>query len=303
MVGTSCGPHRVFVCTPCGQGDQFLADQRPRTVPDLRGHDPHPCGQKIVADPPLRAGHRRLEPYPDVVGTVRGDVVTAVCRELEIVGNPERARSQQAYMKSAMPFRGITAPLLTATLRPVLADPAYRLADRSEWEATIRALWDDAAFREERYAALALSGHRHYQPWARDHSAMPLYLHLIETGAWWDFVDEIASRRVGPVLRAHPETESDRMRSWAAADSIWVRRAAILSQLSSKNETDRQLVLDCITPNLASREFFIRKAIGWSLRQYAQSGIAAADWVRATVDELGPRLSPLSRREALKHLG
>jgi 3-methyladenine DNA glycosylase AlkD len=229
-------------------------------------------------------------------------MVDAVCRALENVGDPARAEGQQAYMKSAMPFRGVTAPQLKAILRPLLADPAYRLVGCDEWEATIRGLWDDAQFREERYAALAISGYRLYRPWARGRSAMPLYRYLIETGAWWDFVDEIAARRVGPVLRAHPEAEAERMRSWARAESMWVRRAAILSQLSSKGETDRQLLLDCITPNLTDREFFIRKAIGWSLRQYARSDTAAVDWVRRSVDQLGPLLSTLSRREALKNL-
>jgi len=237
------------------------------------------------------------------MGVVRGDVVDAVCRELETAGDPDLAKGQQAYLKSTMPFRGISAPALKATLRPVLADPAYLLTGRDEWEATVRRLWDAARFREERYAALAISGHRLYRHWAQDRSAMPLYRHLIESGAWWDLVDEIAAHRVGPVLRAHPETESDRMRSWASAGHMWVRRAAILSQLSSKDETDRQLLLDCITANLADREFFIRKAIGWSLRQYARSGASAADWVRCRVDEFGTRLSPLSRKEALKHLG
>jgi 3-methyladenine DNA glycosylase AlkD len=237
------------------------------------------------------------------MAVVRDDVVDAVRRELEMAGDPDLAKGQQAYMKSTMPFRGISAPKLKATLRPLLADPTYLLTVRDEWEATVRRLWDAAQFREERYAALAISGHRFYRRWARDRSAMPLYRHLIESGAWWDLVDEIAVHRVGPVLTAHPETESDRMRSWATADNMWVRRAAILSQLSSKDETDRQLLLDCITPNLADREFFIRKAIGWSLRQYARSGTSAADWVRCRVDELGTRLSPLSRREALKHLG
>ena len=237
------------------------------------------------------------------MGAVRDDVVNAVCRELERVGNPDRAKGQQTYMKSTMPFRGIGAAQLRATLRPLLADPAHILTGRDEWEATVRRLWDAARFREERYAALAISGHRLYRHWAQDRSAMPLYRHLIESGAWWDLVDEIAAHRVGPVLRAHPETESDRMRSWATAGHMWVRRAAILSQLSSKDETDRQLLLDCITANLADREFFIRKAIGWSLRQYAHCGTEAADWVRRSVEDLGPRLSPLSRREALKHLG
>ena len=233
---------------------------------------------------------------------VRGNLVDAVCRVLEQVGDPDRARGQQAYMKSTMPFRGIGAPDLKATLRPLLADPAYRLLTRDEWEATIRRLWDGAQFREERYAALAISGHRLYRSWAQDRSAMPLYLCLIETGAWWDFVDEIAARRVGPVLRAHPGPEAERMRSWATADNMWVRRAAILCQLSSKDDTDLPLLLDCITPNLTDREFFIRKAIGWSLRQYAHTGTEAADWVRRTVEQLGPQLAPLSRRETLKNL-
>jgi 3-methyladenine DNA glycosylase AlkD len=236
-------------------------------------------------------------------GTARDDLVEAVRSEIGKVGDPERAKGQQAYMKSVMPYRGVTAPQLKATLRPLLADPAYRLVDPDEWEATIRRLWDDARFREERYAAIAISMHRLYRPWAQNRSSMPLYRDLVESGAWWDYVDEIASRRIGPVLRAHPGPESERMRTWAVADSLWVRRAAILSQLSSKSETDRQLLLDCITPNLEDREFFIRKAIGWSLRQYAHFDASAADWVRAVVEELGPRLSPLSRREALKHLG
>lgn len=231
-----------------------------------------------------------------------GDVVAAVRCELEKASDPGRASGQQAYMKSAMPFRGVSAPALKAILGTLLAEPAYLLTERDPWEATVRGLWDDARFREERYAALAICGHRLYRRWALDHSAMALYRDLTESGAWWDFVDQIAAHLVGPTLRAHPETESERVRSWASADSMWVRRGAILSQLSSRGKTDQQLLLDCITPNLADREFFIRKAIGWSLRQYARSNTTAAGWVRAQVDELGPRLSPLSRREALKHL-
>ena len=237
------------------------------------------------------------------MGAVRDDVVDAVCRALEKAGDPGRAGAQQSYMKSALPFRGIASPQLRAALRPLLTDPAYRLGDREEWESTIRGLWDGARYREERYAALAIAGHRLYRSWAVERSAMPLYRHLVESGAWWDFVDDIAAHRVGPVLRSHPETEADRMRAWAVDGDLWVRRAAILSQLLSKDETDRRLLLDCITPNLADRDFFIRKAIGWSLRQYARSGPGAAGWVRRSVDDLGARLSPLSRREALKHLG
>jgi 3-methyladenine DNA glycosylase AlkD len=237
------------------------------------------------------------------MGAVRNDVVQAIGRELAKAGDPQRAKGQQAYMKSTMAFHGISAPDLRAILRPLLGDPAYLLTGREQWEQTIRRIWDQARFREERYAALAICGHRLYQSWAADSEAMTLYRYLVHSGAWWDFVDDIAAHRVGSVLRAHPETESERLRAWASAEDLWVRRAAILSQLLSKSETDRQLLLDCITPNLADPEFFIRKAIGWSLRQYARSGQSGAGWVRETVHELGPRLSPLSRKEALRHLG
>jgi 3-methyladenine DNA glycosylase AlkD len=237
------------------------------------------------------------------MGAVRDDLVDAVCSALAGAGDPDRARGQQIYMKSAMPFRGISAPRLKTILAPLLADPACLLDGRREWEATIRELWDRAQFREERYSALAICRHRLYREWAQNPDAMPLYRHLVESGAWWDLVDEVAAHQVGPVLRLHPGTESGRIRSWAVADRMWLRRAAILSQLLSKDATDRQLLLDCITANLADREFFIGKAIGWSLRQYARSGPMAAGWVRDTVDALGPTLSPLSRREALKHLG
>ena len=81
------------------------------------------------------------------MAAVRGDVVDAACRALERAGDPDRAKGQQAYMKSVMPFRGVTAPELRAMLQPLLADPAYLLTGRDEWEATVRGLWDGAQFR------------------------------------------------------------------------------------------------------------------------------------------------------------
>jgi 3-methyladenine DNA glycosylase AlkD len=89
------------------------------------------------------------------------------------------------------------------------------------------------------------------------------------------------------------------MRSWAVADDLWLRRTAILAQLHFGPKTDRGLLVEVIEPNLVDREFFIRKAIGWALRQYARTN---PEWVRRAVDGWGDRLSPLSRREAVKHL-
>ena len=232
---------------------------------------------------------------PDLVDrTLIDDLRTALARHAD----PAKAPAQQAYMKSAMPYRGLTAPVLRAAVRPVLA--AHPLGDRAAWEATARALWDEAGFREDRYTAIALLGHRPYSPWVADPESVQLYRYFIETGAWWDFVDELAATFVGTVLRAHPESESDRMRDWASDEHLWVRRSAILSQLTFGDRTDLDLLVDTIEPNIADRDFFIRKAIGWALRQYAR---VQPDRVRMLVDGWGEELSGLSRREALKHLG
>lgn len=201
-------------------------------------------------------------------------------------------------MKSPMPFHGIGAPALKALLRPLLADPAYRMGSREEWEATVRELWDGATHREERYAALALTGHRTCRAW-QDPQALPLYKHLATTGAWWDLVDPVASDRVGPILLRFPEEVAPVVRRWAVGDDLWLRRTAILSQLKARERTDTGLLHDCIEPNLDDASFWIRKAIGWALRSYARSDPA---WVRAEVARCGSRLSGLSRREALKHL-
>lgn len=202
-----------------------------------------------------------------------------------------------------MPYHGVTAPQLRRLLRPLLDDPAHRLADRPTWQATVLELWDGATHREERYAATALARHRAYRDW-QDRRTLGLYRHLVVTGAWWDHVDDIASHLVGPVLRADPRGVSPVLRRWAGTHDLWLRRAAILAQLGAKERTDTVLLEDCLTLNLAGSpfgdEFFIRKAVGWALRDYARTD---PDWVRGFLARHRRGLSPLSVREAGRHLG
>lgn len=235
-------------------------------------------------------------------GPVGRALVDAVCGTLAEHADPLRAARQRAYMKSDLPYWGLTSPVLRAALGPVLADPALRLATRAEWEATVRTLWEEAGRREERYAAVALTGHRHYRAW-QDPGALALYAHLVVTGAWWDYVDEVASRRVGPILLRHKGAVEPTILSWAVGDDLWLRRTAIISQLSFGDATDLRLLADVIEANLQGTAygstFWIRKAIGWALRQHAR---VDPDWVRRYVASQGDRLSGLSRREALKHL-
>jgi 3-methyladenine DNA glycosylase AlkD len=231
-----------------------------------------------------------------------GDVVAAVREALAGAGDPERALAQQAYMKSAMPYRGITAPELKRVLRPVLGDTSLLPQDRAAWEAAVLALWDGATYREERYAAIALARQRVARPW-QDAPALALYRHLVVTGAWWDLVDPVAADLVGSVLAAHREDADPVVRDWSVADDLWLRRAAVLAQLGHGSATDVGLLADVLDANLEGspfgREFFVRKAVGWALRQYARTD---PDWVRRYVAERDGRISGLSRREALKHL-
>lgn len=228
----------------------------------------------------------------------RQDLLAAIRAALAEHACPANAVAQQRYMRSAMPYLGLTMPLLRATLRPVLGDPAYRLGSRPQWAATVRALWDEATHREHWYAALALARHRPYRPF-RDARALPLYRHLVQTGAWWDVVDEVATHLVRELREADPAGLGPRMRQWAGEPGLWVRRTAILCQVGSATRTDPDLLADAIAPSLQDPDFFARKAIGWALRDYARTDPV---WVRAYVAG-HPQLSGLSRREALKHLG
>jgi 3-methyladenine DNA glycosylase AlkD len=202
----------------------------------------------------------------------------------------------QAYMKSAMPYLGVTLPLLRRTCKIVFAELTF--ANRDDWHRKVLQLWRGARFREERYAAIILSGVKRAATFQIPQE-MPLYEEIIVTGAWWDFVDQVAARRVGPILRAYPAPMKKKMLAWSKSDNLWKRRTSILCQLKFKRDTDLDLLYACIEPSLDSNEFFLRKAIGWALRQYAWTDPSA---VRTYVRSHKERLSGLSQREALKNI-
>src|SRR4051794_5940350 len=145
-------------------------------------------------------------------------VVEEVRRRLAACGDSADAAAMQKYMKSAMPFRGVKAAEVRRLCRQVF--DAHRLPSEEVWRSAVLSLWDDASFREERYAAINLTGHRLYRSYQRP-SAIDVYRHLIVTGAWWDLVDGVASNRVGPILRAYPTEVTPVMRSWAVDADLW----------------------------------------------------------------------------------
>jgi 3-methyladenine DNA glycosylase AlkD len=223
-------------------------------------------------------------------------LIAAIRRELKRHADPEKAPQMRAYMKSAMPYLGVQTPGLRRACAPVFL--AHQLGSFDDWRDTVLALWHGARFREERYAALMLTGERAYRDY-QTLEALPLYEELIISGAWWDYVDLIASQRVGFLLKRYPARMRRTMRAWSRSADLWKRRTAILCQLSFKADTDLALLYDCIEPNLADRAFFIRKAIGWALRQHAWTD---AREVQRYVAKNRARLSPLSVREALKNV-
>jgi 3-methyladenine DNA glycosylase AlkD len=228
-------------------------------------------------------------------------LVREVRARLAAAADPARADPMRRYMRSTMPFRGVPAQLVRSICREVLA--ARPLPDEDAWRAAVDGLWDGAGYREERYAAIQLTGHRLYRAYQRP-GTLGLYRHLVVSGAWWDLVDPVAGNRVGPILRAYHDQVAPTIRAWAVEDDLWLRRTAILCQLGSKERTDVDLLADVVLGNLEGslhgREFFVRKAVGWALRQHARTD---PDWVRRFVAQHQDRLSGLSRREALKHLG
>ena len=219
------------------------------------------------------------------------DLVAAVRAALRSAADPARAAGQQAYMKSTQPFLGVPVPeVRRLTVALAREHPPSSVA---ELRGAATALWRDAGHREERYAAVALTG----LPIARGALEMlPLYEEVITTGAWWDHVDGVAPR-IRDLLLSHPATMTPLLREWARSPDRWLRRSAVIAQLGAKTRTDRALLAEVVEVNAADPEFFVRKAIGWALRDFARTD---PDWVRRFLADHA--LSALSRREAARHL-
>lgn len=222
---------------------------------------------------------------------VRGELVT----KLRAAANPTKAKAMQAYLKSTQAFWGVANPVVRKICREVFAH--HPVTSKEDWLAVARHLWRNADHREEWFAAVEWTGIRAARAWQQP-DVLPLYEEMIVTSAWWDTVDVIAVHRVGALLKNDPKKMKPLLRRWAKDANLWKRRTAILSQLTFKQDTDLDLLFATMKPSLERPEFWLRKAIGWALRQQARSHAAE---ILAFVQEHRERLSGLSRREALKH--
>ena len=224
--------------------------------------------------------------------TLREDLIT----RLVVAGDPDRAAGQQRYMKSAMPFHGIRVPEVRRIARATFRD--HPISDPTTWRQEVLEIWRSATHREQRYGAIELAYARPYRRWLRP-GALAMIEEMIVTGAWWDYVDQLAGKHMGLLLASYPADIRPVLLSWAGDTDIWRRRTAILAQLRFKAETDAEFLFAVIEPSIGEKEFFLRKAIGWALREYSKT---CPEVVAGYVDVNHHRLSPLSRREALKVL-
>lgn len=208
--------------------------------------------------------------------------------------DPDKAEGMQSYMRTDMPFYGVQKPGRGPILRHLMRESAP--ADREEYEAIVTALWE-LPHREEKYLAQGVAaGFRQFiVP-----ESLPLYRRFIVEGAWWDFVDETATHMIRELVIDHPEETWPVVDGWVDDDDMWLRRAAIICQVGAKERTDADRLWQYCASRAHEKEFFIRKAIGWALRDYARTDPGA---VAGFVDRHRDDLSGLSFREATKHIG
>lgn len=205
--------------------------------------------------------------------------------------NEAQAGPMKKYMKDQFPFLGIKKPLRSELQKQFFNETGILKEPFND--GFVLALWQKDE-REYQYAALSYI-EKSLKKLVKDDLA--LMEKLITTKSWWDTVDTLAAKPVGKIAEQYPEVISEHFDQWITADSIWLRRTAILFQLKYKQNTNEHLLYQYIEKNAGRKEFFIQKAIGWALREYSKTN-------PASVKEFlqNHSVSRLSYREGSKYL-
>lgn len=218
--------------------------------------------------------------------------LTALQEAFEDASDLDRAAQMSRYMKDRFAFYGIGATERRALQRLVFRD-APRPGERDLVRVT-RSAWRDPHRELQYFGADYVRQHvGGCAPGFLDHLEL-----LITRKSWWDTVDLLAAHGVGKLARRFPEVARV-METWIDADDLWLARTALLYQLTFKTDTDAEQLFRFCERRMHDTEFFIRKAIGWALREYSKTDAAA---VRRFVRTNEASLSGLSKREALKWL-
>ncbi|WP_430791557.1 DNA alkylation repair protein [Actinoplanes sp. G11-F43] len=220
------------------------------------------------------------------------DLMDRLTNAFEAARDPVRAVGAAAYMRDQFPFLGLTSAVRRAQARMALKGlPAPGEADL---RAVALACWA----REEREFQLFACDYLTRHITIPGPAFLDTTAELITTRSWWDTVDPLATHVVAGLVRRHPPLTA-RMDEWATEENMWLVRTAILHQLLYGPATDTGRLFAYCTAQAGHRDFFVRKAIGWALRHYARTDPQA---VRAFLTAHADHMSPLSVREAAKHL-
>ena len=220
-----------------------------------------------------------------------------ICRQASLVllplADPARALAMKAYMKQRYDFLGVPTPARRLALKPLLA--ALTTADADVLLAGAEQLWAMPE-REFQYAAIDILA-KFSRKLELEH--VPAMLELAQQKSWWDTVDGLAGV-IGDILHRHRHSQQmeELVEAVLIHPDLWVRRIAMLHQLRWKSDTDATRLFRFAATLAPESDFFIRKAVGWALRDYSWHQPLA---VREFVDRMGDKLSPLSRREALRN--
>ena len=209
--------------------------------------------------------------------------------QLEMMSDKEQSQKMSAYMQNQFLFLGIPKPKLNAFIKPYLTQ-----SKKMEFDWDFCFLCWEKPYREAQYIAVEYILKHQKQLSYVDLDNIQM---LITQKSWWETVDSL-DEVVGTIVLKFPELKQ-RMREWSVSDNIWLRRTAIDFQLKYKENTDTELLAEIIRNNLGTDEFFVNKAIGWSLREYSKVN---AVWVKEFLEKNKDKLASLSIKEASKLL-
>jgi len=217
------------------------------------------------------------------------DYLSALQSEFEARADSKIALEQKAYLRDQFAFYGIKTPVRRNIQKPFLITAL--LPPKDNLQNLVRTLWGKPQ-REYHYFAQELA-QKYVKQFEKEDIA--LFEFMVTQNSWWDTVDSIATKLIGPYFKKFPEQRDPITTKWMASENIWLQRCCLLFQLLWKEGMDTVFLEHTISALLSSDEFFINKAIGWILRQYSRTD---ADWV---IDFVGRTpLKPLIKRKALK---
>lgn len=232
----------------------------------------------------------------DAAGQFADELAGDLLKHLAVHADPSRAESERAYLKSQRDFLGVSVPASRGVVRTFVRE--HGPFSMEQVVELVDSLWDGPFFECRRAAVEVLEA----SVSMLGDGQLPLVAELVRDGETWALVDPLATDVAGPiVMRGVTSVVGELLDSWSVDESFWVRRLSMLSLLPSLKQSDAEWTRFCGYADLmmGEREFFIRKAIGWVLRDISRR---RPDDVRAFVMPRLDTMSGVTRREAIKYL-